>query len=205
MAKGNLGLLVIEDWAEGNVLVGLKMADTKRRMIQGIHMVMVKFGGWECKDGVEIMNISCFGPRDVWRIFGWSGVFLLSFPILSRKNSNIKHASLSTRVKKTNGCDRFVIFGRDYLDFDRRYGYGMVMNENGGREQVFNLVCGWENFCSGFQVFNIRKMTFLFANETSAFLSVRKPFAVGFLFSEKVKLFRTSFPGGKWEFGFPKM
>ncbi|KAK9180713.1 hypothetical protein WN944_023848 [Citrus x changshan-huyou] len=78
MAKGNLGLLVIEDWAEGNVLVGLKMADTKRRMIQGIHMVMVKFGGWECKDGVGIMNISCFGPRDVWRISGWSGGIWLS-------------------------------------------------------------------------------------------------------------------------------
>ena len=58
-------------------------------------------------------------------------MFLLSFPILSRKNSRIKHASLSTSVEKANGCDRFMISGRDNLDFDRRYGYGTVVNENG--------------------------------------------------------------------------
>ena len=59
-------------------------------------------------------------------------MFLLSFPILSWKDSRIKHASLSTSVEKTNGYDRFMIFGRDNLDFDIRL-YGTIMNENRGR------------------------------------------------------------------------
>ncbi|KAK9192890.1 hypothetical protein WN944_003583 [Citrus x changshan-huyou] len=93
MAKGNLGLLVIEELAKGNVLVGLKMADMEKRMIHRVHMVMTtgpkysfncySYGittprGWECKDGVGIINISCFGLRDVWRISGWSGGIWLS-------------------------------------------------------------------------------------------------------------------------------
>ena len=75
-----------------------------------------------CKD----LSVCCFE------------VFFLSFPILSRKNSMIKHASLSTSVEKTNGCDRFMISGMDNLDFDRRYGYGTVMNENEGRLDCVN-------------------------------------------------------------------
>ena len=35
MAKGNLGLLVIEGLAKENAQVERKMADTERRMIQG--------------------------------------------------------------------------------------------------------------------------------------------------------------------------
>ena len=42
MAKGNLRLLVREEFAEGNVLVGLKITDVEKKMIQGNHMVMVK-------------------------------------------------------------------------------------------------------------------------------------------------------------------
>ena len=42
MAKGNLGLLVREEFAEGNILVGLKTMDIEKMMIQGNHMVMVK-------------------------------------------------------------------------------------------------------------------------------------------------------------------
>ena len=42
MAKGNLRFLVIEELGEGNVLVGLKMADMEKRMIHRVHMVMVK-------------------------------------------------------------------------------------------------------------------------------------------------------------------
>ena len=42
MAKGNLGLLVREEFAKGNVLVGLKMMDIEKRIIQGNHIVMVK-------------------------------------------------------------------------------------------------------------------------------------------------------------------
>ncbi|KAK9225819.1 hypothetical protein WN943_010864 [Citrus x changshan-huyou] len=42
MAKGNLGLLVREEFAEGNVLVRLKIIDIEKKMIQRNHMVMVK-------------------------------------------------------------------------------------------------------------------------------------------------------------------
>ncbi|KAK9225791.1 hypothetical protein WN943_010836 [Citrus x changshan-huyou] len=42
MAKGNLGLLVIEELAKGNVLVGLRMVDIDKRRIYRVHMVMVK-------------------------------------------------------------------------------------------------------------------------------------------------------------------
>ena len=49
------------------------------------------------------------------------------------------------------------------------------------------------------------KMTFLFVNETSALLSVRKIFGVGLLFPEKAKSLSTSFLGWKWEYGFLEM
>ena len=49
------------------------------------------------------------------------------------------------------------------------------------------------------------KMTFLFANETSALLSVRKIFGVGFLFLEKMKSLSTPFPKWIWESGFLEM
>ncbi|KAK9180812.1 hypothetical protein WN944_023947 [Citrus x changshan-huyou] len=42
MAKGNIDLLVMEELAEESVQVERKMADMEKRMIQGIHMVMVK-------------------------------------------------------------------------------------------------------------------------------------------------------------------
>ena len=45
MAKGNIDLLVIEDLAEENDQVERKMVDMEKRMIQGIHMVMVKVSG----------------------------------------------------------------------------------------------------------------------------------------------------------------
>ena len=49
------------------------------------------------------------------------------------------------------------------------------------------------------------KMTFLFANETSALLSVRKIFGVGLLCPKKAKSLSTPFPGWKWESGFLEM
>ncbi|KAK9174846.1 hypothetical protein WN944_026850 [Citrus x changshan-huyou] len=173
MAKGNIDLLVMEDLAEENDQVERKMADMEKRMIQGIHMVMVKTGNVRNSDPF-ITLILCpkiFGLRmlEVWTVdnknsselcqqsvvvfcatmeisdvidnakklldlvfgkvtFSCFEVFLLSFPILSSKNSKIEHTSLSTNVEKTNGCDGFMISGRDNLDFDRRYGYGMVMD-----------------------------------------------------------------------------
>ena len=42
MAKGNIGLLVIEELVEGNVLVGLKMEDMEKMMIHRVHMVIMK-------------------------------------------------------------------------------------------------------------------------------------------------------------------
>ena len=45
MAKGNIEFLVIEELAEENDQVERKMADMEKRMIQGIHMVMVKVPG----------------------------------------------------------------------------------------------------------------------------------------------------------------
>ena len=43
-----------------------------------MEVMVPQLGGWECKDGVGIMNISYFGPRDVWRISGWFGGIWLS-------------------------------------------------------------------------------------------------------------------------------
>ncbi|KAK9177736.1 hypothetical protein WN943_026925 [Citrus x changshan-huyou] len=281
MAKGNLGLFVREEFAEGNVLVGLKTMDIEKRMIQGNHMVMVKrcvedfwlvwrnmvefhkevlqgsldleilfetgnvrdchpfitlilgpkISGREggvCQQSVAascttivmvktiqkesrilLPSVISFRGGGFWAIYFscfttsewisdqdggfffrradnllvWLIMAILDFhakkvnrgsrnhtslvrdhdPI--RKNGKIKHASLSTSVEKPNGCDRFMIFRRDNLDFDRRYGYGTIMNENGGR----------------------------------------KPFGMGLPFSEKAKLFGVPFPRWKWESGFPEV
>ena len=79
------------------------------------------------------------------------------------------------------------------------------------------IVSSFGSSCSGFRVLNkfyclvrfdktiLGKMTFLLANETPAFLSIRKPFGMGLPFSEKEKLFGTSFPRWKWESGFPEV
>ena len=42
MAKGNLGLVVMEEMTGENAQVERKMPDIEKRMIHGIHMVMVK-------------------------------------------------------------------------------------------------------------------------------------------------------------------
>ena len=49
------------------------------------------------------------------------------------------------------------------------------------------------------------KMTFLLANETSAFPFVRKISRGGLSLSEKSEFFRMTFLGWKWEFGFLEM
>ncbi|KAK9232917.1 hypothetical protein WN943_023165 [Citrus x changshan-huyou] len=108
-----------------------------------------------------------------------------------------------------------LLFGKDWL---KDGGHGLLKNGRGNFEAKrkdcplktgVQLDLWWGKFCSGFQVldkldcflrFNwaiFGKMTFLFANETSAFPSVRKPFGMGLPFSEKAKLFGMPFPGWK--------
>ncbi|KAK9204776.1 hypothetical protein WN943_015040 [Citrus x changshan-huyou] len=66
MAKGNLGLLVMEELAEENVLVGLKMADMEKRMIHRVHMVMVK--GLEDHEHFMFWSERCVKDlRLIWR------------------------------------------------------------------------------------------------------------------------------------------
>ena len=45
MAKGNIDLLVMEGLVEENTQVERKMVDKEKKMILGIHMVMVKVPG----------------------------------------------------------------------------------------------------------------------------------------------------------------
>ena len=45
MPKGNIDFFVMEELAEENDQVERKMADMEKRMIQGIHMMMVNVPG----------------------------------------------------------------------------------------------------------------------------------------------------------------